>query len=126
MEFGKLDLRKYIGKSYEKYNCLDLVKEFYLEFFNLEVKNYYEGEVPDRREVQSLINTNRGDFIQVDKELFGDLVLIRLYGLECHLGVYLGRGQFLHSIRGTGSGIERVSKYKHMLAGYYRHRRLPR
>lgn len=121
-------LKKYIGRDYEKYNCLDLVKEFYLDFFGLTIKEYYEGGTPDRREVESLINTNRGDFERVDdsgERKFGDLIVIKLYGIECHIGVYIENGMFLHSGRTVGSHIDRVSKYEHLVAGFYRHREIP-
>ncbi len=117
------DLKKYIGRPYEKYNCLDLVKEFYKDFFNLEIKNYYEGPIPGRGEVQSLINTNRGDFVRVDgPPKFGDLVVIKVFGLECHLGVVVEGTKFLHSAEKIGSNIDRLERYSKLIAGYYRHR----
>lgn len=119
------DLRKYLGRSYETYNCLDLVKEFYKDFFNLEVKNYYEGSVPDRRQVESLIITNRGDFQKVEgPPKFGDLVVIKLYGIECHLGVVIKGTKFIHSAKNIGSNIDRLERYHKIIAGYYRHREL--
>jgi len=123
-----VDLRKYIGRSYETYNCLDLVKEFYKDFFGLEVKNYFEGAVPDRDSVNTLINTNRGDFVEIkDKReiKFGDIVVIRLYGLECHLGVVVQGTKFLHSAKNIGSNMDRLERYDRLIAGYYRHREVP-
>ena len=118
-----MNLIKYIGKPYEKYNCFDLVKEFYKDKFNLDLKHYYEGgDTPDRRVVTSLIVSNKGDFIEVVEPLFGDIVVIKLYGLECHVGVCVGDGYFLHSARGIGSNMDRLKKFKGMIAGYYRHR----
>ena len=75
---GQPDLKKYIGREYEEYNCLDLVREFYKDQFNLEIKNYFEGGVPDRNEIACLIKTNKGEFIPVDKKdiCFGDIVVI--------------------------------------------------
>jgi hypothetical protein len=119
------DLKKYIGRAYESYNCLDLVKEFYLDFFGLEVKNYFEGAVPSRSEVSCLINTNRGDFVEVKniKDIqFGDIVVIRLYGIECHLGVVIHGTKFLHSAKNIGSNMDRLERYARLIAGYYRHR----
>lgn len=117
-----LRMNKYVGKPYETYNCLDLVKEFYKDNFNIEVKNYYEGDTPDRRQVESLIISNRGDFVKVeDRPRFGDLVVIRLYGIECHIGVCVDRYHFLHSIKTIGSTLDKLEKYSKMIAGYYRH-----
>lgn len=118
-----MDLKKYIGRAYEEFNCLDLVKEFYRDIFNLELREYYEGAVPNRKEVESLIRSNKGDFIRV-KGLprLGDIVVIKLFGHECHLGVIIDPERFLHSIKGTGSAIDRVARYQNMIEGYYRHR----
>lgn len=123
-DFGPdVDLSKYVGRAYESYNCLDLVKEFYRDFFELEVKNYFEGKVPDRREISSLIVTNKGDFEEVkDKPQFGDIVVIKLYGIECHLGVVIHGKKFLHSAKGLGSHIDRLNRYENIIAGFYRHK----
>ena len=115
-------LAKYVGRGYEDYNCFDLAREFYKDYFGLELKNYYEGATPDRESTTALIKTNKGDFIKVDDPQFGDLVLIRLFGLECHIGVYIEGNKFLHSARGIGSLMDRTERYSRHIAGYYRHR----
>lgn len=118
-------LIKYIGRPYDKYNCFDLVKEFYKDHFDIDLSNYWEqNNTPDRRVVQTLIASNKGDFIDVSKEVIvlGDIVIVKLYGLECHVGVCVGNGMFLHSIRGVGSCMEHLKKYEKMIAGYYRHK----
>ena len=115
-------VKRYIGKPYETTNCFDIVREFYLGEFNLEIKQYYSGKTPTDKEVESLVHTNKGDFIRVEEPRFGDLVLIKLKGVECHLGVYIQKENFLHSIKGTGSVLDKVDKYKHLIVGYFRHR----
>lgn len=121
-----MDLKKYIGKPYEKYNCFDLVKEIYQDYFGLTLKNYYEGDTPDRKEVKFLIDTNRGDFERViGKKKFGDIVTINLFGIECHLGVVVDDNLFIHSSRGIGSHIARFESYRHLIGGIYRHRETP-
>lgn len=118
-----MDLSKYIGREYEKYNCLDLVKEFYSDQFNLCIKNYFEGDVvPDRKEIDCLIKTNKGEFTEiVAMPKFGDIVVINLYGYASHLGVYVGNGQFLHSLKRVGSCLDNISRYSKMIEGFYRH-----
>lgn len=120
-----LTYRKYIGRSYETYDCFALVKEFYLDHFNLNLVPYYEAhgtEPLSRLDVQSLIVSNKGDFVRVDEPQFGDIVVIRLYGLECHIGVCLNKSQFLHSAHKIGSLMDRLERYSKMISGYYRHR----
>lgn len=117
-----IQLRKYIGRDYKSYNCFDLVKEFYKDQFNLDLANYWEGRVPNRDQVESLIVSNKGDFVKVDVPRFGDIVVLRLYGLECHMGVVVDASKFLHSVRNAGSLIDRTERYSKLIAGYYRHR----
>lgn len=118
-----MNLMKYVGRPYDKYNCFDLVKEFYMDHFQLDIKNYFEGgPVPDRREVESLIVSNKGDFVKVDKPAFGDIVVLKLYGLECHIGVCIDTSRFLHSAKKIGSTLDRLERYGNMVAGFYRHR----
>jgi len=123
-KFIDMDFRKYIGRGYDEYNCLDLVKEFYKDQFGLDIKNYFEGDVPSREEVGTLIKTNKGEFIKVDKPQFGDIVVIKLYGIACHLGVIVHGTKFLHSAKNIGSNIDRLERYSRLIEGYYRHREL--
>lgn len=115
---------KYIGRDYATYNCFDLVKEFYQDQLNLELKNYFEGGVPPRKEIECLVKTNKGDFTKVDVPRLGDIVVITLYGYASHIGVCLDGARFLHSLRNTGSCMESISKYSRMIEGYYRHQEL--
>jgi len=119
-----INLLKYIGRPYETYNCFDLVKEFYADNFKLDIKHYFEGgPVPDRREVESLVVSNKGDFVKVEgKPQFGDIVVLKLYGLECHIGVCVDASRFLHSAKKIGSSLDRLDRYSKMIAGFYRHR----
>lgn len=119
-----LNFRKYIGRDYESYNCFDLVKEFYMDHFNLSLKDYFAGPVPPREEVPSLIVSNKGHFIQVEKPKFGDIVVIKLYGIESHVGVVIDSSHFLHSARKIGSNMDRLERYSKMIGGYYRHKEL--
>lgn len=118
------ELVKYIGRPYETYNCFDLVREFYLDHYQLNLSNYWEGTtIPSRQEISSLVVSNKGDFVFTTLPSFGDIVVIKLYGIECHIGIVLDKGKFIHSIRGAGSCIESLEKYRRMVAGYYTHRR---
>lgn len=118
-----ISLMKYIGRRYEEYNCFDLVKEFYKDHYDLDLRNYYDREgIPDRDGVASLIVSNKGDFIQTKKPEFGDVVIIKLHGIECHIGVVAHGGTFLHSTKAYGSCLDRLARYEKLIAGYYRHK----
>ena len=118
-------IAKYVGKPYDKYNCFDLVREFYSDFFSLDLREYYDGlSIPPREVVQSLIVSGVGDFEQVKTPQFGDLIVVRLYGYSCHVGVFVPPGYLLHTIRNVGSCLEPVKKYERLIEGYYRHKPL--
>jgi cell wall-associated NlpC family hydrolase len=107
--------------SYEKMDCWKLAKQFYQQVFNIELKHYFEGPVPDRNEVKNLIYTNAQDFSKVEGEYsFGDILIISLYGIECHIAIYLGEGRMLHTMKGSGSIIDRVNRWSRMISGAYR------
>ncbi len=122
----EINLTKYIGRSYESCDCIALVKEFYKDHFNLDLKNYYEGPAPDRAATASLIQTNLGAFFEVhsvDKKL-GDLVFIKIRGIESHIGIVIDHLRFLHSAKTVGSNIDRLSRYSKLITGFYRHREI--
>ena len=39
----------------------------------------------------------------------GDLCVLRFHGLPTHLGIYAGGGWMLHTLKGTGSVLQRIS-----------------
>lgn len=118
-----MNLAKYIGKSYEEYDCFDLVRDFYADHMDLDLRRFYEGgQIDNKQLVQSLIISNKGHFERVDVPKPGDIMVINLFGYACHIGVYVGGGRFLHSIKRTGSVLDNVSRYTKMIEGFYRHR----
>ena len=114
------DYSKLVGISYFSLNCWELSREFYKLVFGVELKHYYMDRPKDRKEYQDIIYTNKGDFTQVEDPEFGDLILLRIKGLESHIAVYVGDGKLLHTTRNTGSVVDHVSKWKQLIAGYYR------
>lgn len=101
-------------------DCWGIAREFYKLAFNTELKSYYETIPNDNSKARDLISSNRGDFNLVTTPKFGDIMLIKLMGLECHIGVYLGDGLFLHTQHGTGCIIDRVTRWEKMISGYFR------
>ena len=101
-------------------NCWDLTRAFYSQVFDLELKHYYLDEPKDRSETQDLIYTNKGDVVKVQTPKFGDLVILRILGLESHIAVYLGEGRILHTSKRQGSVIDRLAKWDKVIVGYFR------
>ncbi len=111
---------KLIGVPYEKMDCWYIAREFYRLVFGIELKRYYD-EIPANRDVaKNLIYTCMGEFEEISSPKFGDLILIRLFGVESHIAVYLGGGKILHTSKKNGCNIDSEAKWKKMIVGYYR------
>lgn len=122
----KTSITNYIGHPYEDLDCFELVKSFYRMEFNIDLKHYWEGETHlDKKQAETLIISGVGNFEKVTEPIFGDIVVVRLYGYACHIGVRLTEGLMLHTLRGVGSCIEPIKKYERMVEGYYRHKETP-
>lgn len=117
------DYSNLVGTPYEEMNCWEAARSFYLNCLGVDLKHYCEEAPSDREEIKNLIYTNRGDFeeIKIGRELkFGDLVLFKIRGIESHIGVFVGGGKFFHAYKGTGSCVDRIDRWKHLIAGVYR------
>lgn len=112
---------KLIGIPYEVLDCWGIVKEFYKLVFDIELKRYYD-EIPNNRSTaRDLVYTNMGDFAVVEgKPAFGDIMLIRLAGIESHIAVYIGGGKMLHTQKKVGCHIDSVKRWEKLIVNYYR------
>ena len=101
-------------------NCWDLSVKFYSSVLGVSLEGIYSGDTPSRSETRDLIYSNVGKFSKVTDPFFGDIILLKLYGIESHIAVYLGGGKMLHTSKLTGSVVERVEKWEHLIVGYFR------
>ena len=114
------DYTHLIGVSYEKEDCWGIVVEFYRSVFNVELSRYYD-KIPENRDItQNLIYSNRGDFKEVISPQFGDIVTIKIYGIESHIAIYLDDSTILHTQKKTGCMIDRIAKWEKLIVGFYR------
>jgi cell wall-associated NlpC family hydrolase len=110
-----------VGIPYEKADCWRLTQKYYREILGIELKHYFEGPTPEREAAGNLIYTNKGDFKKVEGGIeVGDILLMRIWGVECHVAVYVGEGKILHTMEGTGSNIDRFERWAKMVTGIYR------
>lgn len=119
------DFKSLVGRSHDMANCWDIVREFYFKCFGVELKQYYQYYTGERKQTESLIQSNYNDFSKVEfkdiNELqFGDIVILKLHGVESHIGVICGMGKMFHSTKTSGSVIESLDKWKTCIAGVYR------
>lgn len=114
------DYSTLIGVSYSTLDCWGVAREFYKLVFNIELKRYYD-EIPSNRDLaKNLIYTNKGDFQKTTNPKFGDIILIKLFGVESHIAIYLGGGKILHTSKNNGCYIDSLAKWKHLIVDFYR------
>ena len=114
------DYSSLIGVPYEVSDCWGIVKDFYSLVFNKELPDYYDEAPNDDNLANMYVENAKGNFERVETPEFGDLILIRLNGIPCHIGVFIGEGKMLHTIRGSGCVIERLSRWIPRIEGIYR------
>lgn len=114
------DFSKLIGIPYSELDCWGIVREWYKIVYGIELKHYYQ-EIPKNRDIaNNLIYSSMGDFKKVDSPIYGDIILIKLFGVESHIAVYLGNGKILHTSHNTGCIIDNLSKWQKVVTGYFR------
>jgi len=111
---------KLIGTPYEKRDCWGVAVDFYQIELNIKLLEYY-SEIPETRDnARDMIYSCMKDFKKVEDRQYGDLILIKLYGIECHIGIYLGNGQMLHTTSHSGCVIDRLIRWEKLIVGFYR------
>jgi hypothetical protein len=60
---------------------------------------------------------------QVNAPELGDILIFRIFSRECHVGISLGGIDFLHTLKGRNSCIERLTDqdWNKRLTGVYRY-----
>lgn len=120
--------KKYLNIPYKELDCFELVKRFYSQEFSVEISNdFYPtpknkkiDEIIDIRDnYNNLVKEQKKKFKKVDTPSYGDIVLIRSWGIPAHVGIYIDEGKFLHTQEKTGSVIEKVSLWNKRILGYY-------
>lgn len=113
-----------IGIPYEELDCYQLVVEFFKRLYDLNFLhyNYVNGSI-SKEEVLLMVKESSfsEEFARVTSPVFGDLIVLNLYGYPVHIGVYLGENKFLHTLKNKNSCIEQIDyKWKKRIEGYYR------
>ena len=122
-----MKLADWVGLEYndESLNCYDLVRQFALVELGKEYPEYLfdvDSLLEDSEEWIKKEQSNLGRrWLEVETPEVGDLLIFRIRGSVSHIGIYVGFGNFLHSLRGRNSTIEDLAGYwKQSLVGIYR------
>lgn len=115
------DYSNLVGIPYSELDCYGLAKKFYKEVLGEDLKSYYDSTPKELSERKDLVYTAKSDFVQVELPEFGDIVLIKIDGVESHIAIFVGEGKILHSLKTAGySVIERASRWATRITGFYR------
>ena len=111
----------FIGLPYDCFDCYDLVKLFYLKIYDVSLLEYHYDDPLDKGGMTFLIASQKSKFIKVSKPDFGDIMLLNVQGLPCHLGIYLWDGRFMHTTLKNGCIIDMEDQWKNKIEGFYRY-----
>ena len=118
---------KYIGLSFNDYDCYNLVKLIYKEVYNKDILDtnikHYESDLINQSYLGEVDN-----WIEVKEPKEGDIMAIRLDSnyphLVTHFGVMINDKQMIHTMQNTNCVVENITKYYKLVAGFYRHKDL--
>ncbi len=112
------------GRERDGCDCWGLVRLVLQERFGKTLPAFddYEKSTRDESERQVAMGLKALNLQRVETPQEGDIALMRIRGALSHVGLYLGGGEILHTMRGTYSVIESASSYRlcTKIEGYYR------
>ena len=59
--------------------------------------------------VAEAINDNKKHWHKVEAPEVNDVLVFNVCGYPCHVGIYIGSGDFIHAFRGTAVCVERMN-----------------
>lgn len=122
------DWSDYIGIPYAEngentgLNCWELVELIMIEVFDVMPPHYvYTGEYKD---VAPIFCSELSAWMNIPyaKREPGDLLLLNIAGYPVHLGILVSPVEMVHTLRATGSCIERINtpRWRKRISGVYR------
>lgn len=115
------------GRTADGVDCWGLVRLIYARSFGIALPAYDEEySAPSCvMEVAALVAGVRRGWREIlaGQERDGDVVLMRVRGLPCHVGVVAGGGWMVHAEEGIGSVLEAYGgpRWGRRVLGFFRH-----
>lgn len=112
------------GRDRNGCDCWGLVHLVLDEHYKINVPKFDGACAPTAEEAERLMSYNMplvNVYVpETPKE--GDIVILKIRNMPCHVGVYLGGGLMLHTLFEHDSAIERVDspKWAKRIEGFYR------
>ena len=114
------------GRGRDGLDCWGLVCLMYADM-DIDVPSYLHEYITssDIDSVATAINKNKSHWRKVEAPDVGDVLVFNIMGFPCHVGVYVGQGDFIHSFRGTAVCVERLNSisWSRRLSEVYRWQR---
>jgi len=126
-----MNIIKYIGLPYkvngtvpDGADCWTLVKAFSKSELGLDLPAFFYDEdslIADAsKHIENEMHLGRR-WTKIDEPNIGDILIFRIRGIASHCGIYLGNGDFLHTLKGRNSTCEILDgAWKQCLVGVYR------
>lgn len=127
--FSEFFISQYVGLEHDQVDCWDLVRDFYKDVFEIELSSYDKTPNMGKLELQTLISAKTGDFTKIESRKewdLGDILVMKIFGFENHIGLYIPDDKILHSTRKSGVVFESISRWSSLISGAYRHSGVPR
>lgn len=114
------------GRDRSGVDCWGLVWLLYAEEFGLALPAFDDDydDTGDALAIAGIYAIERTEWVEQSSPHPGDVVMIRLLSIPCHVGVIVDPRTFLHSVEGRSSCLERLTSpaWRRRVLGFYRHR----
>ena len=112
------------GRDETGIDCWGLARLVYDKEFGIKLPSF-DGKytTKDTELVEELFATYRENWTEVQAPEKGNLVLFRILGQACHVGIAISPTHFLHSIEGSSSAIEKFDSvnWRNRIVGYFKY-----
>lgn len=110
------------GRSWNGVDCWGLVYLVYLSELGIRIPKYslYEN-TPSQKIVHNFVERFREEWVQLEYPTEYSIILFKISGKCCHMGIMLNDSEFMHCSKTVGVGIEHIFKriWKNRIEGYY-------
>lgn len=116
------------GQTFSGCDCYGLSLVYYKKILNKTLLSYSEqySDSNCNIEIGAIIEENKlVEWYEVEEPQKHDLIVFRVNRYPMHIGVYIGDGQFLHTMKSIGSScIEKIHSkvWNKRILKYFRHR----
>jgi cell wall-associated NlpC family hydrolase len=123
---------QYVGIPYKHWgrdpaeglDCWGLCILVMREQFGIDLPSFDQHRIDtfEREATARLIEGTRPFWKKVDEPALGDLILLRIWRMPTHVGVWLARDRMLNVRKGISSCVERLDtrEWRNRVLGFYR------